>query len=106
MSKGDQVARFQHLNHRIPLGVGEICPGRVVAARVQQHYAALWQGIQFFQQRVNAHAVGFTVEPWIGRHLKASTLKNRHVVFPVGSLTHTLNPGSIFQEVRTHFKRT
>ena len=41
----NQVAGLQYLNHRIPLGVGEIRPGRVMAAWVQQHNAARRQRV-------------------------------------------------------------
>ena len=78
----DQVTGLQHLDHRIPLGMGEIRPGWVMAAWVQQHNTARWQRVQLFQQRVNAHAVRFAVEPRIGRHLKARALEDRNVVFP------------------------
>ena len=53
-----------------------------MAARMQQYDAARGQRVEFFQQRVHAHAVGFAVEPRVGTDGKARTFKNRDMVFP------------------------
>ena len=78
-----------------------------MAARMQQYDAALRQGVQFFQQRINAHAVRFAVEPRIGFNLKARALEDRNVVFP----RRVADPHAgirevLFQEICAYLQRT
>ena len=84
----------------------EVRTGRVMAARMQQYDAARWQRVQLFQQRINAHTVGFAVEPRIGFNPEACTLEDRNVVFP----RRVADPYAgirevLFQEICTHFQR-
>ncbi|MNE88149.1 hypothetical protein D3C80_1854220 [compost metagenome] len=53
-----------------------------MAAWMQQDNATFWKRIELFQKRINAHAVGFVVEPRIGVHDKTSAFKDGDVVFP------------------------
>ncbi|MNG95303.1 hypothetical protein D3C79_543360 [compost metagenome] len=102
----DQFTFGNHFDHFIPLGMGQVRAGRVMAARVQQRDAVLRQLFQCAQHGVKLHAQAFAVEVGIGIDLEAGTAKDGDVVFPGRIADPHLRIREIaFQEVGTDLQR-
>ena len=82
--KGDQVLLDHQRDHPIPLGAGEIHPGRVVAAGVQQHDALRRQAAQAVDHGIELHAASGRIVVGVVMHLDAGSLEHRLVVVPGG----------------------
>ncbi len=80
--KGDQILLDHQSDDLIPLGAGEIHPGRVVAAGVQQHDALGRQGAQAVDHRIELHAAGGRIVVGVVMYLDAGSLEHRLVVIP------------------------
>ena len=77
-----QLAIAQHRDQRIPLRSTQVDPGRVVAAGVQQHDAALGQAAQGVEHRVETQPAAGRIEIRVAVDLETAALEHRAVVVP------------------------